>query len=324
MPFQTALTELFALRHPIALAPMGGVAGGELAAAVSNAGGLGLIGAGGGDREWLAPQLSIVAEKARAPWGVGFLSWAVEPDTLRWVLDEYRPSAVVLSFGDPSPFVAAVRDAGVPVLVQVTDLDEARRARDLGADVIIAQGGEAGGHGGGRSTLTIVPAVVDLVHPTPVLAAGGIADGRGLAAALTLGAAGALIGTRFEATHEALLAPEEAKAIVAARGDDTSRNRVYDIARKSPWPARYTARMLRTPFFDSWQDREDELRTDAAAQQGYVDALDNDDPAALAVWAGEAVDLISSIDYAADVLTRIVAEADAAFGRADNQRVRGD
>lgn len=246
MPLQTALTELFALRHPIALAPMGGVAGGELAAAVSNAGGLGLIGAGGGDREWLAPQLSIVAEQARAPWGVGFLSWAVEPDTVRWVLDEYRPRAVVLSFGDPSPFVAAVRDAGAKVLVQVTDLDEARRARDVGADVIIAQGGEAGGHGGGRSTLTIVPAVVDLVHPTPVLAAGGIADGRGLAAALTLGAAGALIGTRFEATHEALLAPEEAKAIVAARGDDTSRNRVYDIARRSPWPARYTARMLRT------------------------------------------------------------------------------
>ncbi|MFC9437087.1 NAD(P)H-dependent flavin oxidoreductase [Nocardia sp. NPDC057030] len=324
MPFRTALTELFALRHPIALAPMGGVAGGELAAAVSNAGGMGLIGAGGGDREWLAPQLSIVAERARAPWGVGFLSWAVEPDTVRWVLDEYRPGAVVLSFGDPSPFVAAVRDAGAKVLVQVTDLDEARRARDLGADVVVAQGGEAGGHGGGRSTLTIVPAVVDLVQPTPVLAAGGIADGRGLAAALTLGAAGALIGTRFEATHEALLAPEEAKAIVAARGDDTARNRVYDIARRSPWPARYTARMLRTPFFDSWQHREDELEADAAARQSYLDALDRDDPAAMAVWAGEAVDLIGSIDHAADVLTRIIAEADAAFGRADTQRVRGD
>ncbi|MFI6042841.1 NAD(P)H-dependent flavin oxidoreductase [Nocardia sp. NPDC051321] len=324
MPFQTALTELFALRHPIALAPMGGVAGGELTAAVSNAGGLGLIGAGGGDWAWLGPQLAIAAKQARAPWGVGFLSWAVQLDTLRWVLDEHRPSAVALSFGDPSPFVAAVREAGAKVLVQVTDLDEAKRARDVGADVIIAQGAEAGGHGGGRSTLTIVPAVVDLVHPTPVLAAGGIADGRGLAAALTLGAAGALIGTRFEATHEALLAPEEAKAIVAATGDETSRNRVYDIARRSPWPARYTARMLRNRFFDSWQDREDELRTDTAAQQGYLDAVEQDDPAALAVWAGEAVDLISSIDYAADVLARITAEADAAFGRADTQRVRGD
>ncbi|MFI6166735.1 NAD(P)H-dependent flavin oxidoreductase [Nocardia sp. NPDC051052] len=324
MPFQTALTELFALRHPIALAPMGGVAGGELTAAVSNAGGLGLIGAGGGDRAWLGPQLAIATTQAQAPWGVGFLSWAVELDTLRWVLDEYRPSAVALSFGDPSPFVAAVREAGAKVLVQVTDLDEAKRARDVGADVIIAQGAEAGGHGGGRSTLTIVPAVVDLVSPTPVLAAGGIADGRGLAAALTLGAAGALIGTRFEATHEALLAPEEAKAIVAATGDETARNRVYDIARRSPWPARYTARMLRNHFLDSWQDREDELRTDTAAQQGYLDAVDQDDPAALAVWAGEAVDLISSIDYAADVLARITTEADAAFGRADTQRVRGD
>ncbi|WP_433655490.1 NAD(P)H-dependent flavin oxidoreductase [Nocardia sp. CA-128927] len=324
MPFRTALTEMFALRHPIALAPMGGVAGGELAAAVSNAGGLGLIGAGGGDREWLGPQLAIAKDKARAPWGVGFLCWALELDRLKWVLDEYQPRAVVLSFGDPSPFVEAVRAAGAKVLVQVTDLDEARRAGDVGADVVIAQGGEAGGHGGGRSTLTIVPTVVDLVHPTPVLAAGGIADGRGLAAALTLGAAGALIGTRFEATHEALLAPEEAKAIVAARGDDTSRNRVFDIARQSPWPNRYTARMLRNQFFDSWQDREDELRTDTTARTDYLDAVDHGDPAALAVWAGEAVDLISSIDYAADVLTRISAEADAAFGRAAAQRVRGD
>ncbi|MFD6162728.1 NAD(P)H-dependent flavin oxidoreductase [Nocardia sp. NPDC060256] len=321
MPFQTALTELFALRHPIVLAPMGGVSGGELTAAVSNAGGLGLIGAGGGNREWLEPQLAIASEKAHAPWGVGFLSWAVDFDTLRWVLDEYRPSAVALSFGDPSPFVAAVREAGAKVLVQVTDLDEARRARDVGADVIIAQGGEAGGHGGGRSTLTIVPAVVDLVHPTPVLAAGGIADGRGLAAALTLGAAGALIGTRFEATHEAVLAPEEAKAIVAATGDDTSRNRVYDIARQSPWPSRYTARMLRNDFFDGWQDREDELRTDVAAQQDYVTAVDNGDPAALAVWAGEAVDLISSIDYAAEVLSKIAEEADAALRRVARQQV---
>ncbi|PXX59238.1 nitronate monooxygenase [Nocardia tenerifensis] len=319
MSLRTALTELFDLRHPIMLAPMGGVAGGELAAAVSNAGGLGMIGSG--DRAWLERELAIVADKTRSPWGVGFLSWAVDHDTIRWVLDEYRPRAVMLSFGDPRPFADAVRAAGATLMVQVTDHDEARRAVEAGAEVIVAQGGEAGGHGAGRSTMTIVPTVADLVHPTPVLAAGGIADGRGLAAALTLGAAGAMIGTRFEATHEAVLSAEEAKAIVAARGDDTSRNRVFDIARRSPWPTKYTARMLRNPFFDRWQDREDELRADTTAQDAYLDAVQRQDPTAIPVWAGEGVDLITAIEPAADVLTRIAAEADAALARAARRHV---
>ncbi|WP_167463735.1 NAD(P)H-dependent flavin oxidoreductase [Nocardia brasiliensis] len=314
MGLRTAVTEMFDLRHPIVSAPMGGVAGGALAAAVSEAGGLGLVGSG--DRAWLERELAIVAASTRAPWGIGFLSWAIDVETIRWALAEYRPRAVMLSFGDPTPFVETVRAAGAALLVQVTDHDEARRAAEVGADVIVAQGGEAGGHGAGRSTLTIVPTVADLVHPTPVLAAGGIADGRGLAAALTLGAAGAMIGTRFEATDEAVLSAAEAAAIVAARGDDTSRNRVFDIARHSPWPAKYTARMLRNPFFDRWQDREDELRADPAAQEVYLDAVRRDDPAAIPVWAGEGVDLITSIAPAAEVLTTIAAEAEAALTRA--------
>ncbi|MFI7004777.1 NAD(P)H-dependent flavin oxidoreductase [Nocardia sp. NPDC050175] len=318
MPFRTALTELFALRHPIVSAPMGGVAGGALAAAVSNAGGLGLVGSG--DRDWLTRELSIVADTARSAWGVGFLSWAVDLDTVRWVLDEYRPRAVMLSFGDPAPFVEAVRAAGAALMVQVTDHDEARRAVDVGADVIVAQGGEAGGHGAGRSTMTMVPTVADLAHPTPVLAAGGIADGRGLAAALALGAAGVMVGTRFEATHEAVLMPEQAKAIVAARGHDTSRNRVFDIARRSPWPSKYTARMLRNEFFDDWHDREDELRADTAAQDRYLDAVATGGAAA-PVWAGEAVDLISTIDYAAEVLSKIAEEAEVALGRAARRQI---
>ncbi|WP_280466246.1 NAD(P)H-dependent flavin oxidoreductase [Nocardia brasiliensis] len=319
MGLRTALTEMFDLRHPIVLAPMGGVAGGELAAAVSNAGGLGLVGSG--DRAWLERELAIVAESARSAWGIGFLSWAIDDATLRWALAEYRPRAVLLSFGDPTPFVETVRAAGAALLVQVTDHDEARRAADVGADLIVAQGGEAGGHGAGRSTMTMVPTVADLVHPTPVLAAGGIADGRGLAAALTLGAAGAMIGTRFEATHEAMLSAAEAKAIVAAHGDDTSRNRVFDIARRSPWPTKYTARMLRNPFFDRWQDREEDLRADTAAQDVYLDAVRRDDPAAIPVWAGEGVDLITAIEPAADVLTRIADEADTALARAARRHI---
>ncbi|MFB8279276.1 NAD(P)H-dependent flavin oxidoreductase [Nocardia colli] len=319
MPLHTALSEMFDLRHPIVSAPMGGVAGGALAAAVSNAGGLGLVGSG--DRAWLERELAIVGATARSAWGIGFLSWAIDDDTVRWALTEYRPRAVLLSFGDPAPFVESVRAAGAVLMVQVTDLDEARRAVEVGADVIVAQGGAAGGHGAGRSTMTLVPAVADLVHPTPVLAAGGIADGRGLAAAVTLGAAGAMIGTRFEATPEAILTHEERQAIVAARSDDTARNRVFDIARRSPWPAKYTARMLRTPFFDRWQEHEDELRADTAAQDVYLDAVRRDDPAQIPIWAGEGVDLITAIEPAADVLARIAEEADAALGRAARRHI---
>src|SRR6185437_15849913 len=169
------------------------------------------------------------------PWGVGFLSWAVGPDMIERAL-AYRPHAVMLSFGDPRHLAEPVKQAGVPLVVQVTDLDEARQAIEVGADVIVAQGTEAGGHGGGRATLPFVPVVVDLAAPTPVLAAGGIADGRGLAAALALGAAGALMGTRFLATPEVLATAEVVKAIVDGAGEDTERTRVLDIGRGVPWP----------------------------------------------------------------------------------------
>ncbi|MGI9005296.1 MAG: nitronate monooxygenase [Streptosporangiaceae bacterium] len=132
----------------------------------------------------------------------------------------------------------------------MTDLDEAGQAADAGADVIVAQGTEAGGHGGKRSTLPFVPVVADLGAPIPVLAAGGIADGRGPAAALALGAAGALMGTRFLVTLEALVTPSVIKAIIEASGEDTEGSRVSDIARGAPWPSRYSARTLRHPFFD--------------------------------------------------------------------------
>lgn len=135
------------------------------------------------------------------------------------------------------------------MIIQVTDLDEAQRAVDVGADLIVAQGSEAGGHGGRRATLPFVPIVVDLAEPTPVLAAGGIADGR-VAAVLALGAAGALIGTRFQASHEALVPAEITKAIIDGSGADTERTLVLDLARGSGWPAKYTARVLRNAFVD--------------------------------------------------------------------------
>jgi nitronate monooxygenase len=222
----------------------------------------------------------------------------------------------MLSFGDPTPFADMVRRSGSQLIIQVTDLDEARQARDNGADVIVAQGAEAGGHGGGRATLPFVPAVVDLVAPVPVLAAGGIADGRGLAAALVLGAAGALIGTRFLASTEALVSEAEVQAIVTAHGDATERNRILDIARGSPWPERYTARTLRNAFLDQWRGREDDLRADPEALAAYRDAAGRDDMAVIPVWAGEGVDLIIQITSAREIVAALAREAEVALARA--------
>ncbi|MFE9880307.1 NAD(P)H-dependent flavin oxidoreductase [Streptomyces sp. NPDC005784] len=317
MTLSTAFTKLLGVQHPIVLAPMGGSAGGELAAAVSCGGGLGLVGAGGGDPAWLARELPIVAGAGK-PWGVGFQAWATNMDMVEQTL-EHGPRAVMFSFGDPSPYVERVRDAGAAVIIQVTGLDEAKQAMDLGADVIVAQGTESGGHGArhGRSTLPFVPVVVDLADGVPVLAAGGIADGRGVAAVLALGAAGALIGTRFQATAEALIDPSTAKALVEGRGQDTERNRILDIARSSRWPSRYTARTLGHPCLDRWRGREAELAADpSAARLAYQADLARGDVPALPVWAGEAVDLVTDLPPAAELVAILASEAGHALARA--------
>ncbi|MET8538761.1 NAD(P)H-dependent flavin oxidoreductase [Streptomyces sp. NPDC056653] len=322
MALSTELTELLGVRHPIVLAPMGGSAGGALAAAVSRSGGLGLLGGGYGERTWLERELAVVAEGTDEPWGVGFLTWAINTDAVEQAL-EFNPAAVMLSFGDPSPFVDRIRRSDAVLIIQVTDLDEARRAVDVGADVIVAQGTESGGHGArcGRSTLPFVPLVVDLAAPVPVLAAGGIADGRGVAAALALGAAGALIGTRFQATTEALVDPSTAKAIVEGRGQDTERNGVLDIARGARWPTeKYTARTLSHPYLDRWRGREAELAGDSQARQEYQDDVARGAIPPLPVWAGEAVDLITDLPSAADLVTILAAQAEDALTWAGRRR----
>jgi nitronate monooxygenase len=317
MALTTAFTKLFGVRHPIASAPMGGSAGGALAAAVSRGGGLGLLGAAYGDRDWLARELPIVVQGTGEPWGIGFLTWAIDVGVVERAL-EHNPRAVMLSFGEPGPFADRIRRAGAALIIQVTDLEEARRAVDLGADVIVAQGTESGGHGArrGRSTLPFVPVVVDLAASVPVLAAGGIADGRGVAAALALGAAGALVGTRFQVTAEALVDPSITKAIVEGRGEDTERSRVLDIARGSRWPSAYTARALGNPFVDQWRDREAELAANPQAQQAYQAAVARGELPPLPVWAGEAIDLITDMPPAADLVAALAAQAEDALARA--------
>jgi nitronate monooxygenase len=318
--WSTAFTEMLGVRCPIALAPMGGTAGGALAAAVSTAGGLGMLGAGSGDPQWLAREVSILKGRTDRPWGIGFLTWAIDAQAVAGAV-EHNPRAVMFSFGDPSPYTETVRQAGATLIIQVTDLEEARRAADLGAGIIVAQGTEAGGHGArrGRSTLPFVPVVADLVHPTPVLAAGGIADGRGIAAALALGAAGAVIGTRFQATAESLADPVVVRAIVDGHGQDTERNGILDVVRGSRWPWAYTARTLGHPHLERWRGREDEAATDPQARLDYQEDLARGAIPRLPVWAGEAVDLVNDLPSAADLvdtLTRQAAEAlTRAYGR---------
>jgi nitronate monooxygenase len=321
MSLSTALTEMFGIDHPIVLAPMGGVAGGALTAAVSEGGGLGMIGAGRGGLGWLTRECGIARAATSKPWGIGFLTWAIGPEAVDAAIEQ-SPAAIMLSFGDPAPFAETIRSAGIPLIVQVTTMDEAGRALDVGANVVVAQGAEAGGHGGGRATLPFVPAVVDIADATPVLAAGGIADGRGLAATLMLGAAGVMIGTRFEATPEALLDAEEAKAITAAGAADTVRGRVLDIATEAGWPQRYTARTLRNGFTDMWEGREPALTADQGALAEFRAAVERGDREYLPIWAGESVDLITELTSASALVARIAERAEHAISTTGNT-VRG-
>jgi len=306
----TALTEMFGLTHPIVLGPMGGVSGGRLAAAVSNAGGLGLVGGGYGDPAWLRTELSRVTKDTTRPWGVGLITWSIDRSVLDLALS-YRPNAFLLSFGDPRPYASSIKSAGCKLICQVQDIDQALVAREAGADIIVAEGSEAGGHAGARATLPLVPAVADAVAPIPVVAAGGIVDGRGLAAALMLGAHGVLMGTRFYASAEALGHERAKERIVAAKGGETKQTRVFDIVRGYAWPQMYPGRALHNRFLENWNGRENELTAALETERtAYQRAVKEGDFDTAVVWAGEAVDLIKRIDSAGALVARICEEAE--------------
>jgi nitronate monooxygenase len=318
MPITTRLTERLGVRHPILLAPMDVVADGRLAAAVSHAGGFGIIGGGYGDAAWLTREMDAAGD---ARVGVGFITWSLsrQPHLLDLVL-ERRPPAVMLSFGEVQPHADRIKAAGALLLCQVQTLDQARQAIAHGADVLIAQGAEAGGHGISRGTFPLVPAVVDVAGDIPVAAAGGIADGRGLAAALMLGADGVLMGTRFFASQEAAALAGAKDRIVAASGDATIRSVLFDIVRRNVWPAPYTGRVLANRFTERWRGRELDLlqrQTEEAARYDTARATGDFDTAA--VIAGEAVDLISDIPPAGEIVERVATEAEALLVRASNR-----
>ena len=311
---ETAFTARLGLRCPIISAPMGAVAGGRLAAAVSRAGGLGLIGPGYLGTEWIDAEFRAAAGERV---GIGFISWdlARSPERLDAAL-AHRPAAVMLSFGDAEPFADAVRRAGALLMMQVQTVEAARRAATLGADVIIAQGTEAGGHGAQRALFPLLPAVVDAVAPIPVLGAGGIADGRGLVASLALGAEGVLLGTRFCAAEEALGSDAAKARIVASSGDATVRTRVFDIVRGLPWPKGFTGRAIRNAFTERWHGNEDELlAAQSDEQRRYTAAAQAGDLETALVWAGEGLDLVRDVRPAAAIIAEIMREADAVRGR---------
>lgn len=309
---QTALSRRLGLQLPIIGAPMGGVSGAALCAAVSRAGGLGMIGAGYGDLDWLRRELALLRSlNPGCPWGVGLITWSSSDALVECVLDAC-PDVVMLSFGDVAPLMERLREADVTVMAQVQSVAAARAARDAGVDVIVAQGAEAGGHGARRSTLPLVPAVVDAVAPVPVAAAGGIADGRGLAAALMLGAQAVLVGTRLSASEEALGHPSVKHKLVERSGDDTVRTTVFDIVRELNWPRGFTGRAVENCFVRSWSGREELLRSALPAEQSrFRAAQDSGDTDTAIVWAGECIDLIHGVEPAGCIVRRIADDAGA-------------
>lgn len=313
---ETRLTHLFEIEHPILSAPMAFAAGGALASAVTRAGGLGFIGGAYGDAEWVEKEFSAAGNSRL---GCGFITWNLtqalegKPNLLEMVL-ERKPAALFLSFGDPSTYAERILASGTKLICQVQTLNDAKHAINCGAHVIVAQGAEAGGHGQSRATMTLVPETADHISkyaPNTVLcAAGGIADGRGLAASLMLGADGVVIGSRLWASQEALVHPNMHRAAIAATGDDTVRSSVMDIARKLKWPQRYTARVLQNAFTKRWQNDINGLLNVAEREATlWKEAWDKGDMDRANTFVGEATGLINEVLPAGEILRDIVRQA---------------
>lgn len=257
---KTRFCEHFGIDAPIVVAPMGpDLTGVELVAAVCRAGGFGILQAQLCPPEHLREEIRRLRTLTSSPFGVNFVLHFPHQDGIRVCIEE-RVAALSLFWGDPTPFIEPAHHAGVSILAQVSSVRDAVRAARAGADVIIAQGIEAGGHcSGSVSTMVLVPRVIDAVSPKIVLAAGGIADARGLVAALALGAAGVAMGTRFLATPEANAHALYKEKLVAASEEDT----VCTILFGYGWP-NAPHRALRTGFVETWLPHESETQSLAA------------------------------------------------------------
>jgi len=318
---RTALTERLGIEHPIVQAPIGGLSNPRLVAAVSNAGGLGMIALTWHDIDAARAAVGNIRDLTDKPFGVNLiLAWPQE-ERLRAVLDE-GVGIVSFFWGDPGALVPIAHAAGALAMLTVGSAVEARRAVDAGVDIIVAQGVEAGGHVWGEvSTMALVPVVVDAVGRIPVIAAGGIADGRGLAAALALGAAGAWMGTRFVASEEAGAHPEYLSRLVAANETDTLHSSLFD----GGWPDA-PHRTLRNETTEAWiaagrpapGARPGEGEVLARRGDGEVKRYDSSSARAdldgrigeLSLWAGQSVGLLREVLPAGEIVRRTVDEAE--------------
>src|SRR4051794_37726770 len=307
---ETWLTRTFSLSVPVVGAPMAGPGEGALAAAVSAAGGLGMIGVQASrSPRWVLEQAVVAAEPGR-PYGVGLMAWALDQDDrqLEAVLD-VRPALVSVSFGAFEPYVERLRAAGIPVTVQAGNVAEAVRAERAGADLVVARGGEGGGHGRNEvGTLPLLQAVLERVG-VPVVAAGGIGTARGLAAVLAAGAVGAWVGTALLATREAGTSPAGRARLLAADETDTAYGRVFDVAQGLSWPAEYGGRALRNPFFDRWEYRLDELAAQGTSAE-LAEAGAGEDYETAYLYAGQGVGLVREERSVAEVLAELASAED--------------
>ncbi len=319
MRLKTRLTEKLGIEHPILLAPMGVIAGGKLAGAVSNAGGLGIIGGGYGDRDWIDRQFAA-AGNARV--GCGFITWSMaqNPELLDHVLSK-RPAALMLSFGAVEPHAPKIKAAGVPLICQSQGMKYVREAVDAGADIIVAEGNEAGGHSGHRGVFTLVPEAADYLAKrapdTILVAAGGVGDGRGLAAALMLGADGVLMGTRFIAAKESEAPEGFRQAIIHADGDATMKSNSVDVVRKRYWPnPEFVVRVLRNAFVTKWHGREREIEQAIDVEfERFWEAFRAGDADNSGVLMGEVSGIIRDAPAAAQIIEDTVALACRLLGK---------
>jgi NAD(P)H-dependent flavin oxidoreductase YrpB (nitropropane dioxygenase family) len=310
---RTRACTLFGIEHPVVLGGMGTGTSPELVSAVSNAGGLGVQGCAGRSPDAIASLAEALRAQTDRPFGLNLLLFLADDAAIDAVLAA-RPAVFSTAWGRPdqqlAPLYRRARDIGVRTMHMASSVHEARRAAEAGADAIVAQGTEGGGHVGLMGSLVLVPQVVRAVAPVPVLAAGGVADGSGLAAALMLGAEGVLLGTRFLATPEAPLPDSYKQAICQSDGHDTFLTELPDVIAGQVWPGAF-ARVLRTPLIQEWLGREGEVRQRRSElQQRFARARETGDVANGALLIGQDAGLIDQVEPAGQVVTRLVNEAE--------------
>jgi NAD(P)H-dependent flavin oxidoreductase YrpB (nitropropane dioxygenase family) len=314
----TRVCSLFGIEHPVLLGGMAGATGADLIAAVCRAGGLGILGAARIPATELGAAARAIRERTDRPFGLNLLLFSADDQLVAAALACRAP---VFSTAWPWPdqdlrgLFARAHDTGAKVVHMVASVPEARRAAEAGADAIAAQGTEGGGHVGVMGTMTLVPQVVRAVAPLPVIAAGGIATGEGLAAALALGAEGVLLGTRLLATNEAPIPDSYKQAILDSDGHDTVLTEIPDIANARVWPGAWS-RVVRNKLIAQWSGREGELRahrTEVGAQMRS--AFETGDRDGTALFMGQDAGLIDAIEPAGEVVRRIVRDAEAVLRR---------